>query len=137
MDTSITGHGNPYLEFNQTEVCQPLKCNFTKIPIAMLLAIQVDKILNSILPTYIVGKIWKYFKFCFPFPFYLQVKHANIVFHLLIFVLVSMSSLTAFALIVEKVMLPQITKRKHLPAHWTWIAYTSISLHSHLSSPYC
>lgn len=36
LDTNVTGHGNPQLEcieFNQTEVCQPLNCNFTKNPV--------------------------------------------------------------------------------------------------------
>lgn len=64
--------------------------------------------------TYLLGE-WTTFIDCF-FPFYHQAKLANIIFHLLLFIIVPVSSLTTFVLIVEKEMLSQSTKIKRLPA---------------------
>lgn len=73
----------------------------------MFLAIQVEKIINSISPTYTVENYENILNFAFLFPSPSKTCHDCIS---LIFIVVSVSTLTAFVLIAENVMLSPSTK---------------------------
>lgn len=73
----------------------------------MFLAIQVEKIINSISPTYTVENYENILNFAFLFPSPSKTCHDYIS---LIFIVVSVSTLTAFVLIAENVMLSPSTK---------------------------
>lgn len=73
----------------------------------MFLAIQVEKIINIISPTYTVENYENILNFAFLFPSPSKTCHDCIS---LIFIVVSVSILTAFVLIAENVMLSPSTK---------------------------